>query len=80
MNMKIIEPKLNEIDIKIKNIISNYINIENISINKIRELFYKQNGYYISKAKIFNIMQIIDVGGKKIKIFIIKLILRKNCI
>lgn len=65
MNMKIIEPKLNEIDIKIKNIISNYINIENISINKIRELFYKQNGYYISKTKIFNIMQIIDVGGKK---------------
>lgn len=57
MNMKLIEPKLNEIDIKIKNIISNYNNIENISINKIRELFYKQNGYYISKTKIFNIMR-----------------------
>ena len=57
MNMKIIEPKLNEIDIKIKSIISNYNNIENISVNKIRELFYKHNGYYISKTKIFNIMR-----------------------
>ena len=56
-NMKIIRPKLNEIDVKIKNIISNYNDIENISINKIRELFYKQNGFYISKTKIFNIMR-----------------------
>ena len=55
--MKIIEPKLKEIDVKIKNIISNYNDIGNISINKIRELFYKQNGYYISQTKIFNLMR-----------------------
>ena len=56
LNMKLLEPKLNEIDMKIKDIISTYENAENISIKKIRELFYKQNGYYISKTKIFNIM------------------------
>ena len=55
--MKIIEPKLKEIDVIIKNIISNYDDIWIISINKITDLFYKQNGYYISKAKIFNIMR-----------------------
>ena len=50
-NMKKILPKLNENDIKIKDIITKYDYIENISLTKIREKFYEQNGYYISIEK-----------------------------
>ena len=55
-NMRLISHILGDIDLKIQDILIKYNYMENTTLNKIREFFYEQNRYYISRNKIYNII------------------------